>query len=145
MDDDNFETTLFEEGLVKITNIKVDFGYEIHELANITSAELISVNETHSGAHAVFYIGIIIACIILGNLHIDSFLEFLKYGFYLCGSVVLLTLLGMWLLPPDTVYKVNLVDLKGEPEISIFRTGDKSQAQRIVDTINDAISRRKQL
>ena len=140
MDDDNVETTIFEEGQVKITNRRVDFGYATYELVNFASAELTSVDEPPALVHGIGYISVIIICFILESLHIESFLEFLKYGFYLCGSVILLLFLGAWLIPSNTSYRVYL---KGESEMGVFKTYDKSQAQRIVDAINDAISRRE--
>jgi len=148
--DDNAETTILEEGNVKITNFRAIIGSETYTIADIRSVDMI-VGDIPDTLRFYFngYIPIIpvmalapilVLGLALAVLRYIFDIDYLRYFFYLCALWLLLVVFGGFVLPEvlPSIYKVRIETASGES--NILKSKDKDHIQRVVGAIMDAIA-----
>jgi uncharacterized protein DUF6232 len=126
------ETTILQEGPVKITSRRTIVGTITYQMAQIKS-----VHVTRRGKNMKPLLGILPGLFFITWSLLDQtsqFMEFFNIG--IAFIVVSLTL--VWLAKPT--YAVEIGNSSGDD--SILRSTDRSFIQRIVDAMNTVIARR---
>ena len=126
------ETTILQEGPVKITSRRTLIGTITYPMAHINSVHL-----TRQGRNLKPLLGIIPGLFFIVWSLLDQtgqFIEFFNIGMaFLVVSIIL-----VWMSKPT--YAVQIGNTSGHN--SILRSTDRSFIQRIVDAMNTAIARR---
>jgi len=125
------ETTILQEGPVKITNLRMLIGTETYKLSNITSAKF----TTQPKSKRPFLFVIVGVLLVLWSVLEDTgyFGEFYNIG------LILIIASAVFFLLSKTVYTVQIEGVSGERNILNFT--DLSFVKRIVDAMNMAIAR----
>ena len=127
------ETTILQEGPVKITNLRMLIGTETYKLSNITSAKF--ATQRKSKRPFLF--------VILGVLlMLWSVFEETGYfsAFYNIGMTLIIASVVFFLLSKP-VYTVQIEGASGERNILNFT--DLSFVKRIVDAVNSVVARKQ--
>lgn len=127
------ETTIFEEGEVKITNKRAIFGGKTYPIGKITSVEMKSTGGA-SGCAFVLIIGGIIALVggaAMWGTEPSSALRFLVNG----GLALLVGLVWQRLRKPT--HSIQVSDASGTS--TVMKSSDKVHVNRIVQAMNDVI------
>ena len=127
------ETTILQEGPVKITNLRMLIGTETYKLSNITSAKF----TTQPKSKRPFLFVIVGVLLVLWSVFEDTgyFGEFYNIG------LILIIASAVFFLLSKTVYTVQIEGVSGERNILNFT--DLSFVKRIVDAMNMAIARKE--
>jgi len=125
------ETTILQEGPVKITNLRMLIGTETYKLSNITSAKF----TTQPKSKRPFLFVIVGVLLVLWSIFEETgyFGEFYNIG------LILIIVSAVFFLLSKTVYTVQIEGVSGERNILNFT--DLSFVKRIVDAMNMAIAR----
>ena len=125
------ETTILQEGPVKITNLRMLIGTESYKLSNITSAKF----TTQPKSKRPFLFVIVGVLLVLWSIFEETgyFGEFYNIG------LILIIVSAVFFLLSKTVYTVQIEGVSGERNILNFT--DLSFVKRIVDAMNMAIAR----
>jgi hypothetical protein len=125
------ETTILQEGPVKITNLRMLIGTETYKLSNITSAKF----TTQPKSKRPFLFVIVGVFLVLWSIFEETgyFGEFYNIG------LILIIVSAVFFLLSKTVYTVQIEGVSGERNILNFT--DLSFVKRIVDAMNMAIAR----
>jgi len=126
------ETTILQEGPVKITNLRMLIGTERYKLSNITSAKF----TTQPKSKRPFLFVIVGVFLVLWSIFEETgyFGEFYNIG------LILIIVSAVFFLLSKTVYTVQIEGVSGERNILNFT--DLSFVKRIVDAMNMAIARK---
>ena len=127
------ETTILQEGPVKITNLRMLIGTETYKLSNITSAKF----ATQRKSKRPFLFLIVGVLLVLWSVFEEtgSFGEFYNIGMTLIIASVVFFLLS------KPVYTVQIEGASGERNILNFT--DLSFVKRIVDAVNSVVVRKQ--
>jgi len=127
------ETTILQEGPVKITNLRMLIGTETYKLSNITSAKF----ATQRKSKRPFLFLIVGVLLVLWSVFEEtgSFSEFYNIGMTLIIASVVFFLLS------KPVYTVQIEGASGERNILNFT--DLSFVKRIVDAVNSVVVRKQ--
>jgi len=127
------ETTILQEGPVKITNLRMLIGTETYKLSNITSAKF----TTQPKSKRPFLFVIVGVFLVLWSIFEETgyFGEFYNIG------LILIIVSAVFFLLSKTVYTVQIEGVSGERNILNFT--DLSFVKRIVDAVNMAIARKR--
>jgi len=127
------ETTILQEGPVKITNLRMLIGTETYKLSNITSAKF----TTQPKSKRPFLFVIVGVFLVLWSIFEETgyFGEFYNIG------LILIIVSAVFFLLSKTVYTVQIEGVSGERNILNFT--DLSFVKRIVDAMNMAIARKE--
>ena len=127
------ETTILQEGPVKITNLRMLIGTETYKLSNITSAKF----TTQPKSKRPFLFVIVGVLLVLWSIFEETgyFGEFYNIG------LILIIVSAVFFLLSKTVYTVQIEGVSGERNILNFT--DLSFVKRIVDAVNMAIARKR--
>ncbi len=126
------ETTILQEGPVKITSRRTLIGTITYPMSQINSVHL-----TRQGRNLKPLLGIIPGLFFIGWSLIDQtgqFMEFFNIGM----AFIVVSLALVWLSKPT--FAVQIGNASGDD--SILRSTDQSFIQRIVDAMNIAIAHR---
>ena len=125
------ETTILEEGNVKITNLRAIIGTKTYAMSNVTSVNL--SKKADSNAPLFLMLG----GILLGMIGLTNMRDYM-------GCLILAVLLvGGGILASRTsksTYMVQIGSASGES--NILESQDQNYVKRIVDSMNEAIIRR---
>jgi hypothetical protein len=125
------ETTILEEGNVKITNLRAIISTKTYAMSNVTSVNL----SKKSDSNAPLFL--ILGGILLGMIGLTNVRDYI-------GCLILAVLLvGGGILASKTAkptYTVQIGSASGES--NILESQDVDHIKRIVDAMNDAIVRR---
>ena len=127
------ETTILQEGPVKITNLRMLIGTETYKLSNITLAKF----ATQRKSKRPFLFLIVGVLLVLWSVFEEtgSFSEFYNIGMTLIIASVVFFLLS------KPVYTVQIEGASGERNILNFT--DLSFVKRIVDAVNSVVVRKQ--
>lgn len=127
------ETTILQEGPVKITNLRMLIGTETYKLSNITSAKF----ATQPKSKRPFLFVIVGVLLVLWSVFEEtgSFSEFYNIGMTLIIASVVFFLLS------KPVYTIQIEGASGERNILNFT--DLSFVKRIVDAVNSVVVRKQ--
>ena len=127
------ETTILQEGPVKITNLRMLIGTETYKLSNITSAKF----ATQRKSKRPFLFVIVGVLLVLWSVFEETgyFSEFYNIGMTLIIASVVFFLLS------KPVYTVQIEGASGERNILNFT--DLSFVKRIVDAVNSVVVRKQ--
>lgn len=125
------ETILYEQGDIKITNLRAVFGNKTYAISNITSVEKGSIPPSN---------GLALILIIVGVMF--SFLAFIanasvRLGMLLLGVVMALGGFGSMFLGSKTEYYVQFASSAGE--VRAYSSDNQNEIESIVKAINNAI------
>jgi uncharacterized protein DUF6232 len=126
------ETTILQEGLVKVTNLRTLIGTRTYSNSDITSVHL----TRQARSYRPFWLVIVGVLLILWAIvdETGQFMEFFNIGGLL---VVIGITVFLWAKPS---YMVQIGSPTGE--LSILRSSNMSFIQEIVKAINNAIAQR---
>jgi hypothetical protein len=125
------ETTILEDGDVKITNLRAIMGTKTYAMANVTSVNLIKKEPSNAPIWWAIVGGLLF---LWGLTDFDVFGNCLLVGLILAG-------LGVYFAKNSKpTYMAKIGSASGETKL--VGSSDKEQIQRIVDAVNEAIIRR---
>lgn len=122
------EKTIYEQGNIKITNLRAMFGDKTYSMSNITSVEK-GMKPASTGTAAVFIIGGIL-------LVIYGFSSGLNWVMIILG-LILAVAGGYAVSTAKPEYTVQFGSSSGE--IKAYNSTDQNEIKGIVEAINQAI------
>jgi hypothetical protein len=126
------ETTILQEGPVKITNLRTVIGTITYPMSQIKS-----VNVTKRARSMKPLLLTIPGILFIIWSHIDQTGQYIE--FFNIGTILIIVSIALVLIAKPT-YAVQIGNLSGNS--SILRSTDLTFIQRIVDAMNNAIARR---
>jgi uncharacterized protein DUF6232 len=126
------ETTILQEGLVKVTNLRTLIGTQTYSISAITSVKLTK----QAKSYRPFWL-IIVGLLLILWANIDETRQFVEFF----GIGILLVAAGIALFMAKPSYAVQIGSSTGE--LNILSSSDLSFLQKIVTAINSAITQRR--
>lgn len=123
------ETIIFQNGDIKITNLRAVFGEKTYSVSNITSVEAAKINPSSCLPMSVFLLGIFL--ILIGIVDIKQNFSYILFGalafviFYFLNKV------------SSPSWAVSITTAAGE--IKAYKSTDQESIKKIVDALNNAI------
>ena len=127
------ETTILQEGLVKITNLRTIIGTITYSMAEITSVHVTKRTKSYKPLRLVIPGILLIAWSLIDQT--AQFMEFFNIGIMLIVVSIALVLTA------KPTYAVQIGNSSGSNN-SILRSTDRTFIQRIADAMKKAIVRR---
>jgi len=127
------ETTILQEGLVKVTSRRTIIGTVTYPMSQIKSAHV-----TRRGRNMKPLLGVIPGIFFIAWSLLDQTSQFMEF-FNIGTAFIVVSLALVWLAKPT--YAVEIGNSSGDD--SILRSTDRSFIQRIVDAMNVAIVRKR--
>jgi len=126
------ETTILQEGLVKVTNLRTLIGTQTYSVSDITSVNLTK----QAKSYRPFWL-VIVGVLLILWANVDETGQFVEF-FNIGGVLVVIGITAfIWAKPS---YMVQIGGPAGEK--SILRSSNISFVQEIVKAINNAIAQR---
>lgn len=127
------ETTILQEGNVKITDQRLLIGTETYGIANIRSVQL-----TRQGRNKkpLLWVAVGILLALWGSVPDGPSIEFFNIGIVM----IIVSILVFLLVKPPYTIQIETPSSK----FGILNTADISLTKRIVNAMNQAITRNKQ-
>lgn len=128
---DTGETTILEEGNVKITNLRVIIGTKTYSMSNIASVSM-GKNDSKGILPFIVIAGILSA--LIGLIDLKENMQCLTLGMLMVIGG------GIGIANSKTKYIVRIGSASGES--NILESHDKATIKRVVNAMNEAIVRR---
>jgi Family of unknown function (DUF6232) len=126
------ETTILQEGLVKVTNLRTIIGTQTFPISDIASVNLTKQAKSYRSLLVVFVGILLIAWAVIDET--TQFREFFNIGIFLAVIGIVLFMVAR------PTYAVQIGSASGET--TILSSTDKSFIQKIVMAMNNAIGYR---
>ena len=127
------ETTILQEGPVKVTSRRTIIGTITYQMSQIKSAHV-----TRRGRNMKPLLGIIPGIFFITWSLLDQTSQFMEF-FNIGVAFIAVSLALVWLAKPTYAVQIG----NSSDDDSILRSTDQSFIQRIVDAMNTAIARKR--